>query len=254
MSDGIVARLRAPLGARADLGGMLSDGWTALAPGDLARRPLTLDGRPAEFGELFAVEGSAAGRLRLEGDLSRADRVAAGLTEGAVEIAGDVGDEAGAGLAGGSLLVRGNAGARVGGAGPEARRGMTGGEIVVVGSAGPEAGLRMRRGLVAVGGPAGPNAGAAMLAGTIVLFSAAASGTGLWSKRGSIVALGSVAVPPTYRLACTYQPVHLRLILGRLRTRFGLPVKDGHLTGFYRRYSGDLADLGRGEILEWIPS
>jgi hypothetical protein len=45
--------------------------------------------------------------------------------------------------------------------------------------------------------------------------------------------------------------VHLRLILGRLRARYGLPVEQRHLTGLYRRYSGDLADLGKGEILVW---
>ena len=75
--------------------------------------------------------------------------------------------------------------------------------------------------------------------------------TGLWSKRGSIVALGVVTVPSTYRYACTYQPTHLRLVLTRLRTVYGLPVEGRHLTGFYRRYSGDLADLGKGEILAW---
>ena len=254
MSDGIVARLRSPLAARADLGEALLGAWGALGPGELSRRSVVVDGRKAEVGELFELRGAAGGRLRFEGDLTRADRLAAGLTEGAVEVAGDVGDEPGAGLAGGSLLVRGNAGARVGGAAPEARRGMTGGEIVVLGGAGPDAGLRMRRGLVAIGGAAGANAGAAMIAGTLVLLAAAPAGIGVWSKRGSIVALGPVVVPPTYRLACTYQPVHLRLILARLRARFGLPIEDRHLSGFYRRYSGDLADLGKGEILEWIPS
>ncbi|HZW06998.1 MAG TPA: hypothetical protein VFF65_07730 [Phycisphaerales bacterium] len=254
MSDGIVARLRQPLEARADLGAALAGAWSALAPGELARRAVAVGGRALELGELFELRGTPGGRLRLEGDLSRADRLAAGLTEGAVEAEGDVGDEAGAGLAGGSLLVRGNAGARAGGAAAEARRGMTGGEIVVLGGAGPESGLRMRRGLLAVAGPAGANAGASMIAGTLVLLAPAPSGVGLWSKRGSVVALGPIAVPPTYRLACTYQPVHLRLILGRLRAVYGLPIEERHLSGFYRRYSGDLADLGKGEILEWIPS
>jgi formylmethanofuran dehydrogenase subunit C len=254
VSDGIVGRLRKPLDARADFGETLAGAWGSLGPEELSRRPVAVDGRAVQLGELFELRGAAAGRLRLEGDLFRGDRIAAGLTEGDVEGAGDAGDEAGTGLAGGSLLVRGNAGARTGGAPAEARRGMTGGEIVVLGRAGPEAGLRMRRGLLAIGGAAGPNAGAAMIAGTLVLLAPAPAGTGTWSKRGSIVALGPVTIPPTYRLACTYQPVHIRLILGRLRTRFALPVEERHLSGFYRRYSGDLADLGKGEILEWIPS
>jgi formylmethanofuran dehydrogenase subunit C len=254
VSDGIVARLRAPLKARVDLGDTLAAGWTSLGAADMARRPVRTDGAAATLGDLFDLSGSPAGRVRFTGDLGRADRVAAGLTEGSVEIEGDAGDEAGLGMAGGSLLVRGSAGARLGGAASEARRGMTGGEIVVLGDAGPEAGARMRRGLLAVGGRCGTHAGAGMIAGTLVLVGAAGAATGLWSKRGSVVALGPIDIPATYRLACTYQPVHVRLILARLGARFGLPVEERHLSGLYRRYSGDLADLGKGEILEWTPS
>jgi formylmethanofuran dehydrogenase subunit C len=128
---------------------------------------------------------------------------------------------------------------------------MTGGELIVHGSAGPEAGALMRRGVVAIGGGAGSHAGAGMIAGTVLAFGGFGPAAGLWSKRGSIVALGSVTVPPTYRYACTYQPLHLRVTLTRLRTRYALPAEERHLTGSYRRYSGDLADLGKGEILAW---
>jgi hypothetical protein len=74
---------------------------------------------------------------------------------------------------------------------------------------------------------------------------------GLGSKRGSVVALGEVEIPATYRYACTYQPDHVRLTLLRLRVRYGLEVEERHISGLYRRYSGDLGDLGRGEILAW---
>ena len=254
MSDGIVARLRAPLAGRTDLGGMLPAGWTGLGADELARRPVGVAGRAAAAGDLFELGGTAAGRIRFEGALAGADRIAAGLAEGAVEVDGDVGDDAGLAMSGGSLLVRGSAGARAGGAAAEARRGMTGGELVVLGDTGPDAGARMRRGLLAIGGQAGSYAGAGMIAGNLVLLGPAGEGSGLWSKRGSIVALGPIAIPPTYRLACTYHPVHLRLILGRLRSRFGLPIEDRYLSGLYRRHSGDLADLGKGEILEWTAS
>ena len=42
-------------------------------------------------------------------------------------------------------------------------------------------------------------------------------------------------------------------MLTRLRSRYRLPIKRAHLTGLYRRYSGYMAELGKGEILEWIP-
>ena len=254
MSEGIIARLRSPLAGPADLGEALAGGWTSLAADALARRPVTVDGRRAFLGDLFELSGSPAGRLRFVGDLSRADRVAAALTEGLIEVDGDVGDESGLGMAGGALLVRGRAGARLGAAAQDARRGMTGGEILVLGEAGPEAGARMRRGLIAVAGRCGSHAGVGLIAGTIVVGGAAGASAGLWSKRGSIIALGSIDIPPTYRYACTYQPVHIRLTLGRLRARYGMPVDERHITGRYRRYSGDLADLGKGEILAWTAS
>ena len=156
-------------------------------------------------------------------------------------------------MAAGSIDVHGYAGPHAGGAAPGAQRGMTGGELIIRGSAGDEGGSRMRRGLVVVGGDAGAGAG---------LRDAGRNGhrvrncgrrrPGLWSKRGSIVALGAVTLPATYRTPARIgrricrliarAPAHAGTVSGRRRD---------HLAGAYRRYSGDLAELGEGEILAW---
>jgi formylmethanofuran dehydrogenase subunit C len=252
VSQGLVARLKRPLDRRADFSEVLTASWAGADAGELARRRVYLDGRGSmPLGEVCEVEGDPAGRIRFEGDFSQVDRLAAGLTEGEVIVDGDLGRDAGAGMAGGSVEVTGSAGSGVGGAALESRRGMTGGEIVVHGSVGNAAGSRMRRGLVVVGGNAGADAGFGMIAGSVVLLGGAAGEVGLWSKRGSIVALGPVRIPITYRYACTYQPTHLRLMFRRLRSRYSLPLEERHLAGLYRRYSGDLADIGKGEILAW---
>jgi len=250
--SGLQAKLRAPLAAQADCAEVLAGAWSAVSAADLARRPVAVAGRGAvPFGELCDLSGAADGTLRFVGDWSQAARLGAGLTEGSVVVEGDVGNEVGVGMAGGSIEVRGNAGDRAGAAAPEARRGMTGGELVVHGTVGREAGALMRRGLLVAGGAVGDHAGVGMIAGTIIAFGAFGAAAGLWSKRGSLVALGDVAIPTTYRYACTYQPVHLRLLLSRIKARYGMPAEGRHLTGFYRRYSGDLAELGKGEILAW---
>jgi formylmethanofuran dehydrogenase subunit C len=235
--SGLLARLISPLAAPADFSAVLAGGW-ALAPAtELATRPVEIAGAgTVPLGDLCSVSGEPDGTIRFEGDFGRAVRLGAGLAEG---------------MAGGAIEVRGDAGARAGAAALEARRGMTGGELVVHGSVGEGAGALMRRGLLAAGGAIGHHAGAGMLAGTIVAFGPVGPAAGLWSKRGSLVALGDVAIPSTYRYACTYQPIHLRLIFTRLRERYGLPVEERHVSGRYRRYSGDLADLGKGEILAW---
>jgi formylmethanofuran dehydrogenase subunit C len=121
----------------------------------------------------------------------------------------------------------------------------------VRGTTGPEAGASMRRGLLVVGGRAGERAGLGMIAGNIIVFGRTGEDAGLWSKRGSVTALGGITPPLTYAYACTYQPPHLRLMLLSLQSRYGLKVRKRHLSGLYRRYSGDLAELGKGEILEW---
>jgi formylmethanofuran dehydrogenase subunit C len=250
--SGLVAELKTPLKQRANFADLLAGPWTGLSADQLATRPVELerDG-PVSFGEVFHLSGSPDGSLRLLGKLDRADAIAAGLTEGIVVVEGDVGAETGMGMAGGILEIQGNAGPRAGAAPLGFKRGMTGGELIVHGSAGEEAGSGMRRGLLAIGKSAGARAGLRMIAGSVIVFGAAGPESGLWSKRGSIVALGKIVPPDTYLFACTYQPVHLRVVLTRLRTRFQLPVRQKHLTGLYRRYSGDLAELGRGEILEW---
>jgi formylmethanofuran dehydrogenase subunit C len=268
--SGLRLRLRSELRDALDLAGLLAPGWATLAGDELARRRVQGPrlGR-LEAGDVFAISGSADGTLRLEGDLRRAERLGAGLGEGTLLVEGDVGRAAGAGMTGGRLEILGNAGAGVGlgmaggllvvrghagdGAGaapPGAKRGMTGGELVIHGDAGDEAGARMRRGLVAIGGRAGRAAGLAMIAGTVVA-SGFGPDAGLFSKRGTLVALGPVAPPPSYRLACTTQPVALRLLLRRLRDVHGFPVGAAQLDGFYRRYSGDFAESGKGELLAW---
>lgn len=252
MSEGLVARLRSHLDRQADLSELLTGDWGSLPAGELARRSLYVSGSGAlPAGDLFEIKGTPANRIRVEGDLSNTSRLGAGLAGGAVVVEGDVGRQVGLGMSGGSIDVHGNAGPTAGGAAPEARRGMTGGELIIRGSAGEECGSRMRRGLVVVCGDAGPHAGLGMLAGTVIVFGRAGSSPGLWSKRGSIVVLGMVTVSSTYSYACTFRPEYLRLILARLRHRYGLAVEERHLSGSYRRYSGDLADLGKGEILEW---
>jgi formylmethanofuran dehydrogenase subunit C len=251
VSDGLVARLRSALPARIDLTPALPARWTALGATDLARHAIRFEGRALALGDLFDITGEPAGRIRLVGDLRRADGVGAGLSEGEIVVEGSVGDDAGLGMSGGTLVVRGSAGDRTGGAAPEARKGMTGGEIIVHGNVGAETGTRIRRGLIAIGGRAGPGVLAQAIAGTAVVFGGTGTGAALGSKRGSLVALGRIAVPATYRYACTYHPAWLKLLLTRLRLVHGLKVRPKHLSGAWRRYSGDLADIGKGEILEW---
>jgi formylmethanofuran dehydrogenase subunit C len=270
VSDEIVLSLRGVPQGTVDASSLAPHAWGELAAGDVARLALRVEGVGAvALGDVFAVKGERSNRVRVAGDLSIVEGLGTGLDGGELLIEGNVGARVGARMksgritvtanagwgaglemAGGTLDIGGSVGPRSGAAPLGAKRGMTGGELIVRGSAGPEAGASMRRGLVAIAGDAGEGTGRATIAGTVVVFGAMGPNPGQWSKRGTLVALGPVTPPASYRYACTYRPQYLSLLLRHLRDQ-RLPVTSEHLTGSYRRYSGDLAELGAGEILAW---
>jgi formylmethanofuran dehydrogenase subunit C len=154
-------------------------------------------------------------------------------------------------MRGGRLHVRGDAGHLAGAAYRGSRVGMRGGVLLIEGKAGNEVGAGMRRGLVAVGGDTGDFPGASLIAGSVFLFGKPGLRAGAGMKRGSVVACGEApALLPTFRYDCDYRPVFLRLYLRQLR-EWSFPVRDELFRGSWRRYSGDLVALGKGEILHW---
>jgi formylmethanofuran dehydrogenase subunit C len=202
------------------------------------------------LGDLFEVSGAGTEEdgLVLDGDLGRFDGVGAGMSRGGIEVHGSVGAWAGAEMSGGVLRILGDAGARLGAAYPGARVGMTGGEIVVSGDVGEEAGAGMRRGLLAVGGRTGNGAGLRMLAGTVIALGGIGDEAGLGNRRGSLVSGRAARLLPSYALATRFSPPTLRLQLLRVR-ELGLTVRDELVDGSWARWSGDVTELGRGEIL-----
>ncbi len=249
MSDTITLTLRGELRETIDVAGLTPDRLSSLGEAEISALPVWVGQRQAAVGDFFSVRGERALRVAIEGDLRRAQGVAHGMSAGELIVEGSAGDGFAAGLRGGSIVLRGNAGDRVGGAAPGASKGMTGGEIIVTGSAGARAGERMRRGLIVVGGDAGDHAAHAIIAGTVVVLGRTGANAGRGNKRGSIVAVGGIEVPATYRYACTYDPIYLRLLFNDLRRRHQLAFDDGVIGGPYRRYCGDAGEPGKGEIL-----
>jgi formylmethanofuran dehydrogenase subunit C len=128
---------------------------------------------------------------------------------------------------------------------------MRGGVILVEGKAGNEVGGTMRRGLIAIGGAVGDFPGVSLIAGSLFLFGPCGVRPGAGMKRGTLAFLGPPpALLPTFRYACTYRPVFLALYLRQLRA-WDFPVEERFLGGSWRRYSGDLVALGKGEVLLW---
>jgi formylmethanofuran dehydrogenase subunit C len=127
---------------------------------------------------------------------------------------------------------------------------MTGGTILIDGDVGDEIGSAMRRGVLAVGGSCGDVAGFNMIAGSILVFGRCGIRTGAGMRRGTIGLFGTETpkLLPTFRLACRYRPLFLRLYCREL-ARLGFSIAARSLDFDMLLYRGDLVGLGKGEVL-----
>ena len=228
--------------------------------------PVMLGKRRLRLDDVFDVEGDGSDEVELRGDLGKVKWVGRAMTRGriridgnagmhlgaymtggGIEVTGNAADWVGGEMAGGTIRVRGNAGGQLGSAYRGSMSGMSGGTILVEGSAGIELGMRMKRGLIAVGGPVRDFAGLQMKGGTIVLLSGAELRTGAWMQRGTIISLKPLRLLPTFAFACEYVPPFLPLYARHLAALgVSLPTD-----GTFRRFAGDAAVPGKGEVLVW---
>jgi formylmethanofuran dehydrogenase subunit C len=233
--------------------------------------PVHLGKRQHRVDDFFEVEGVAGDELEIRGEADKLKWIGRGMTRGrisivgsagmhlggymkggSIEVSGNVSDWLGAEMSGGRIRVHGNAGGQVGAAYRGSLSGMTDGTILIEGSAGLEVGMRMRRGIIAVGGLVRDFAGLEMKGGTILLRSGAELRTGAWISRGTIISLKPIRLLPTFSYSCSYNPTFLRLYARHLST-LGVKIPHDEQDGSYRRYTGDAAVPGKGEILVWKP-
>ncbi len=236
---------------------------------DIGRLSVLHGNAPAPLGDFFQVEGDASDRtIVIEGDCGPVKRIGARMAAGRITLTGAAGMYLGAEMAGGEIVVHGgagdwlgaemrggrihvhgHAGDLVGAAYRGSRKGMRGGVILVDGRAGDEIGATMRRGLIAVGSDVGECAGVNLIAGSIFAFSHVDKHAGAGMKRGSLVCFGPPpTLLPTFRLACVYQPVFVRLFLKQLQAWQFAPAQRT-LDDSFARWCGDFVSLGKGEVL-----
>ena len=273
-TNGVTLRLREPTTIPIEADSICPDHFVGRSQAEIEALPAFHGRRKVTLGDLFTVEGEDSDSILVEGDLRHVKKIGQRMTRGRITLRGDVGLHLGALMRGGEIIVQGNAadwlaaemrgglirvmgnaGNFVGAAYHGSKKGMNRGTIIVEGHAGNEVGERMRRGLIVILGPAREFLGANMIAGTIVVFGKTGEGPGAGMRRGTIVLLGEgrndaspLQLLPTFRYDCTYNPTFLRLYLRALR-RYGIEVQEEYISGRYRRYNGDIAELGKGEIL-----
>ncbi|MBV8851355.1 MAG: formylmethanofuran dehydrogenase subunit C, partial [Methylobacteriaceae bacterium] len=130
---------------------------------------------------------------------------------------------------------------------PGEMQGLRGGLILVRGRAGARAGDRMRRGIIIVEKGAGDYAGSRMIAGTLIVLGATGRLPGYLMRRGSLFLTQEPALSPTF-LPCGAFPFGFtRLFADHLKEESRAAAR--LLRGSFERYAGDMAVLGKGEVL-----
>ena len=262
--------LRQPLPARCKMPDLLPHLLINKSMSEIERIPVWFNATHASLAELFRVSGSieADERLEIEGDLSFADELGAGLTRGSIHVQGSVGCAAAKQISGGKIEIVGNSGdwlaAEMSGGHvqlhgstgdfaaacqPSGGGRLQGGCLIVQGSAGCYLGRGMRRGVIAIAGSAGDCVGQNMLAGTILVFGKQGQHAGFGMKRGTIALLSKDAPSPgpTFQQGSLSEPRFMRL-LGVWLAANGFSQGISLLGMPLRQYHGDMAFSHRGEL------
>jgi formylmethanofuran dehydrogenase subunit C len=255
---------------RVDASNLLPSVLAVIAPAEWPRIVLQGAGETCVLGDLFEISQGRADQLSLaiEGDVPWLDRLGANMNEGTLTVHGHAGDYAGIKMSGGELhiqgdtgrfaacemqggrmTVRGSAGDFAAAALPGDMEGMTGGTLAIHGRAGARLADRMRRGTVLVGGDAGDFAASRLVAGTVCIGGKAGAHLGYGMRRGTVfLAHAPSSIPPTFTEGGRGFEVFWRLFT-RMLAREAAPFSTYAGNVLPRRYAGDLAVDGRGELL-----
>ena len=265
----LIFSLKAKLTQRVDCSALTPDGLRGKTGAALGRIEVPVGNTNIAVADIFQIKGSDTDRIVFAGDSSKLDRVGAGMTGGEIRVDGSAGDYLGLGMKGGTLRVaedagifaacemRGgvlhigrNVGEFVGGGLPGERRGMFGGTVIVIGNVGARAGDQMRRGMILVAGDAGDYLGSRMSGGTIIVMGDVGENAGFAMKRGTLLLPKRPNnLPPTFN-DCGVHPFGFISLLMPVIHRQGMPFSDLTFSANHaQRFMGDLANVGRGEIL-----
>lgn len=261
--------LKAALQQRVDCSPLTPHKLAGLSNAEIAALQLASGRQKLRVDALFDIAGDDASDIIINNGSAKLDYIGQGLTDGSITVHGDAGSYLGFGmkkgriqvhgnvdayaaaaLSGGEIVIDGNAGDLLGAAIPGDRKGMRGGLVIVKGNAGDRVGDQMRRGIVLIEGNVGSYCASRMLAGTIGVMGKAGEYLGYGMRRGTVLLFDTPALHATLQDCGTHTLPFLSLMFKSFRT---LPSKFAGIDkNRVRRYAGDIACDGKGEILVFM--
>jgi formylmethanofuran dehydrogenase subunit C len=220
--------------------------------------PLWEGNRQKKLIDLFEIEfdGNAASDnvcIRMIGDLHKVKRIGAKMSQGRIEVEGNVGMRLGEQMVGGEIAVNGNAGSwagmmmkggtiwisgdagdYLGAAYRGSSEGMRGGAMIIEGNAGNEVGCFMIDGTIQIRGNVGGFTGMHMRGGAILVQGNAGARIGAEMMGGRIVVLGTVpSILPGF-------------FIDRIRPR--VRVGEERIQGPFYLFKGDVPESWNGSL------
>jgi formylmethanofuran dehydrogenase subunit C len=251
---------------RVDCSPLIPDNLSGKSIADIGAIELQCGNRKLRADALFDITGDDASDIVIHNSSGKLDYIGHGMAGGRITIHGDAGSWLGlqmkkgeimlhgdadayaaAELAGGTIRINGNAGDFLASALPGNRKGMKGGLVIVTGNAGDRVGDQMRRGIVLIEGNAGAYCASRMLAGTIGVMGSVGDYVGFGMRRGTLLLFSTPELHSTIQDCGSHTLPFLSLMFKSFR---GLPSKFAAIDkNRVRRYAGDVANDGKGEIL-----
>lgn len=261
--------LKTPLQQRVDCSPLTPDYLAGKSATDIAAIELHCGNRKLRVDAVFEISGddtneiifiNGDGKLDFIGSKMQSGNIVihgnAGaylgfqMKKGEITLHGDASAYVASGMAGGSIKINGNVGDFLASAIPGDRKGMKGGTVIITGNAGDRVGDQMRRGIVLIEGNVGAYCASRMLAGTIGVLGSVGDYVGFGMRRGTLLLFSTPNLHATLQDCGSHTLPFLSLMFKSFRT---LPSKFATINkNRVRRYAGDLANDGKGEILVFM--
>jgi len=253
---------------RVDMSPLTDHNLTHLELPDIAAIQLQCGKRKLRVDELFNISGYDTQNIVIKNSFSKLDFIGKEMAGGNIRVEGNVGAYLGFGMKAGEIKVRGdaglyaacemkngyleidgNAGDFLGAALPGNKMGMKGGTILVKGNVGERAGDHMRRGYILIEGNVGDYCGSRMTAGTIAVMGQTGKFLGYAMRRGTLLLWNKPQLQATFNDCGVHTLGFLPILFASFKKLDSSFADASAAFNRVQRYAGDMAELGRGEVL-----
>ena len=253
---------------RVDMSPLTCDKLKELSLEQIAALTLQNGKSKVRVAELFDISGDDSQNIVIKNSFEKLDFIGKELNGGSISVEGDVGAYCGIGMKNGAITVNGNTGIFaacemkkgfltingnvgdfLGGALPGNKMGMKGGTVLVKGNAGERVGDHLRRGVILIEGNAGDYCGSRMTAGTIAVMGNVGNHLGYAMRRGTLLLWNQPKIPATFNDCGSHTLAFLPLLFASFKSLNSKFSEKSAAFNRVQRYGGDMAEMGRGEVL-----